>query len=320
MSFRRGRLIKNITDTYCALSRTTSIHNKLGYYDNNRDLQRFYVGLLKYLGHPDIEDLDVKEGKTNFKGIDLGDSNKKMSFQITSENTGTKIKETIKSFIEEEYYKVYDRLIILILGEKKDYRANFDTQGKFSFDKKDDIWDDAEIMKKISNIKDITTLDQINFYMKTELEVFLGVDVLTDQDISDIISLLHRDFGSVKKISSTIPERTDTLIYEKNQLNGIDDETFESEIKSNIDLTTQVTIFLKDPLNYDDLNKYMQVSEAIKIYHDKNIDKYIEFMDLIEDIYMKCNLRIDDSISNKKQILYILYAMYFNCDIGLSPK
>ena len=45
--------------------------------------------------------------------------------------------------------KKYDRLVILILGNKKNYKTRFDTQGKFMFSKEKDIIDIESIIKEI---------------------------------------------------------------------------------------------------------------------------------------------------------------------------
>lgn len=59
-----------------------------------------------------------KKVENNFSGIDLGDDKNRISVQVTSDNSKKKIQDKLDKFERENYIKSYDRLIILITGEK----------------------------------------------------------------------------------------------------------------------------------------------------------------------------------------------------------
>ena len=77
------------------------------------------------------------------------------AYQITSRPDSPKIiKDTLRKFVEYKLYEKYDHLIIYILTEKqKRYQGRgFDEiiQGKFTFDKENDIHDYRDLLKEIS--------------------------------------------------------------------------------------------------------------------------------------------------------------------------
>ena len=51
--------------------------------------------------------------------IDLVDPKNRIAVQVTSDNSSTKIKHTIEEFNKNKAYQSYDRLIVLILTQKK---------------------------------------------------------------------------------------------------------------------------------------------------------------------------------------------------------
>lgn len=130
-----------------------------------------------------------------------------MSIQVTSDNSSTKVKHTIKEFIEHKYYKKYDRLIILILTQKKNYTVDFDTEGKFLFDKKEDIWDVESIIKYIRKIVEIEKLKEINNYLLKELdEKYYTVQRTQSSEIDTITDLIEyiSKHKKVKKLRETV--------------------------------------------------------------------------------------------------------------------
>ncbi|WP_157864170.1 SMEK domain-containing protein [Gluconacetobacter diazotrophicus] len=91
--------------------------------------------------------------KKNARAIDLGDTINKIAIQVTSTNDIAKIKHTHKGFVADNLQTVYDRLIILIIGEKKDYRESSIGNGTiFELSVDDDVWGLAELLTKIGNL------------------------------------------------------------------------------------------------------------------------------------------------------------------------
>ena len=196
--------LKNIADSLALLSKEVTMRNAINLYDINIIAEDFFPGLLNIIYG--FELINVNHFKKNAAAIDLCDSKNKLSIQVTSDNSSTKVKHTIKEFIENESYKTYDKLIILILTQKKNYTVDFDTEGKFLFDKKKDIWDIESIIKYINTLETIK-LKEINDYLSRELNDKYYVSQKTQaSEVETIIDLieyisLHKE---VKKVRETV--------------------------------------------------------------------------------------------------------------------
>ena len=185
----RELYLKNIADSLALLSSQVSVRNAINLYDINIVAESFYSELLNL-----IENLNLKNVNTikkNAPGIDLADEGNRISIQVTSDNTSDKIKHTIAEFFLNKSYEKYDRLIILILTNKKRYSTVFDTDGKFSFDKNKDIWDVNDLIKKV-NALPIEKLKAINDFLQLELNNKCGSMVSSEaSEVETIIDLIE---------------------------------------------------------------------------------------------------------------------------------
>lgn len=185
----RELYLKNIADSLALLSSQVSVRNAINLYDINIVAESFYSELLNL-----IEDLNLRNVNTikkNAPGIDLADEGNRISIQVTSDNTSDKIRHTITEFLLNKSYEKYDRLIILILTNKKRYSTVFDTDGKFSFDKNNDIWDVNDLIKKV-NALPIEKLKTINDFLQLELNNKCGSMVSSKaSEVETIIDLIE---------------------------------------------------------------------------------------------------------------------------------
>lgn len=135
----RQTLSEQIGDQLVFLKCKIIIMNKQGLYDTNIYAQDILCRLYNTIFGFQLKNLNKE--KTTVEGIDLGDIENRIAVQVTSENNSTKIKETIRIFNEKQLYKSYDRLIIGMLSDKKQYSTQFDTNNLFCFDARNDIID-----------------------------------------------------------------------------------------------------------------------------------------------------------------------------------
>jgi HEAT repeat protein len=129
----------------------------LGKTDINKVSETILIPLFREVyGYTNLKNLNNTEGD-NYPGIDLGDEIARVALQITSTSSSKKVKETLRKFVDYEFYKKYDKLIIYILTEKqnsysgKGYKEII--QGKFNFDKDADIIDYRDILSEIRNFQ-----------------------------------------------------------------------------------------------------------------------------------------------------------------------
>ena len=173
---------------------------------NRTDLNRISEDVLiplfsEIYGHPELKNLNVED--TNTPAIDLGDKETRTAYQITSTPGSQKVKQTLEKFVAHKLYEDYDYLVIYILTEKQSrYQGRgFDEiiQGKFCFDKKNDIRDYRDLLREISGFP----LDKVR-RIESILEQHFGEKQEDDkpQDILDWLEqtngLWGEESGSIK--------------------------------------------------------------------------------------------------------------------------
>lgn len=158
--------LKNIAENLALLSREVSILNAVNLYDINIIAEDFFPGLLNLIYGYELKNANHLE--KNAPAIDLIDQKNRIAVQVTSDNSSTKIRHTIEEFNKNQEYHLYNRLVILILTQKKKYTSNFDTQGLISFEKERDIWDVENLIKDIRKL-DTEQIKDISDYLSEEL-------------------------------------------------------------------------------------------------------------------------------------------------------
>lgn len=173
--------------------------------------ESFFCELLNLIFEYKLENLN--HFQKNYDSIDLGDKKNRISVQITAQNTRAKVQETLDRFIKNGHENEYDRVIILIIGTKPNFRTPFNTGGKFCFDTNTDVWDTKTLIK-IINEKSNEELSQICDFFKKQLypnEGYTGVSLnkLGAQMLNEMHSICKE-----KLLSIGIPEKTAEKIIE----------------------------------------------------------------------------------------------------------
>ena len=110
----RENYINEIVNRLSWFESTVRLKNSLNLYDIDIHAESFFCELLNLnLGYK-LENLNHYQN--NFDSIDLGDKENRISVQITSQNTRTKVQGTLDKFIKNGHENEYDRLIVLIIG------------------------------------------------------------------------------------------------------------------------------------------------------------------------------------------------------------
>lgn len=196
--------LKSISESLALLKHEVELSNTINLYDINISSEDFYCGLLNLIYGYELKNANHLE--KNAPAIDLIDRKNRIAVQVTSDNRSTKIKHTIEEFNKNKEYQFYDRLIILILTRKKKYSSEFDTDGKFTFDKKRDILDIESLIKKIKEIE-TNQIKKIKQYLSEELyrEDEAEKDTRPNEVITIIDLIVHISQNKkVKKMQETI--------------------------------------------------------------------------------------------------------------------
>lgn len=141
------------------------LHNEIGNVDINKSSENFFCGLLNLVF--DIKLRNLNRLQMNFPAIDLGDTERRVCYQITATSTSHKIRATLDKFKEKELYKEFDEINILIIGNKKKHNGNFQYLD-FNFDISENLIDINDLSKEIAK-KDTDGLEKIVTFFKSEL-------------------------------------------------------------------------------------------------------------------------------------------------------
>ena len=169
MLIQREDMLDQIQDSLAILKNRIKISTVLGRTDMNKAAEDFYCGLLNIiLGGFHLKNLNLLQ--MDFPAIDLADEEHRLCVQVTSTNDKKKIESTLQKFFENGLQHRFDRLIVLIIGDKKDYRKAFAVESGFDFDRGRDIWDTARLVQEINKLDD-TAFGEVHAYLRSALNI-----------------------------------------------------------------------------------------------------------------------------------------------------
>lgn len=140
----------------------------------------------------DLQNLNYITGR-NYPAIDLGDKKRRISFQITSDSSLDKVRDTLEMFVQHKLYNDYDELYFYFIKDNKEssYKSQKIKQilsgTNFNFDVNQHILDNSDISK------------------------FIRERLIDYPDkIRDIYELLNKHYGDIT--SKIVPVNIETTI------------------------------------------------------------------------------------------------------------
>ncbi|MEE4210984.1 MAG: SMEK domain-containing protein [Parvularcula sp.] len=110
--------LNNIAKCAGRLAHEIRALNAVGRFDINSVAEDFLIPVLKLaFDCPDLQNLN--EIQTNFPAVDLGCSTSRVSFQVTTDGSSSKIEKTLAKFHEHGLEKTFDRLYVFALIERQ---------------------------------------------------------------------------------------------------------------------------------------------------------------------------------------------------------
>lgn len=208
----RQTRLNEINSKLAWIKATVEMNSSLNLLDSNIHMEHFLIGLLNKIYGYNLVNLNAEE--SNFTSIDLGDKEKRTAIQVTSDNTSTKIKETLKKFFEKQYANSFDTLIVVIVGSKKKYTTKFTTIDGFDFSPDEHIWDFTQIYRDIGN-KETPQIIEIAEYLSQELSPSNGyVGSGPFSVVAEMRNKVHAHCISKLKATGISEEIADSIIQE----------------------------------------------------------------------------------------------------------
>lgn len=147
----RGHIIGKIIDDLSTLDGQIAMRCSVNLLDLNRFCEDFFKEILN-IGYG-LSLTNLNADRSNEPGLDLGDTGKKIAYQVTSVTTSQKVSQTL-SKITEEQQKKFTKFKVLILGKKQTSYDAIDKSlmAKFGFELSD-IVDISDLCSKIVTLK-----------------------------------------------------------------------------------------------------------------------------------------------------------------------
>lgn len=129
---------------------------KQGRLDVNLISEDAWIPILKEVYQcPNLVNLNRKH--KNFPGIDLGDEQDRVAFQVTSSTDIEKVKSTLEQFKKRNYKNAFDELYIFMLRSKqKSYSQDAIDKvngHEIRFDAKEHIIDPGDILSQVTGLR-----------------------------------------------------------------------------------------------------------------------------------------------------------------------
>jgi hypothetical protein len=208
MVFKRTDALSVIADGLAWIKMSCELRGLLKLFDNNVVAQRFFCQLLNATLDLALKVMD--DIRTNYPAIDLGDSTKRIAYQITTEKRSNKVQNTLDTFVQHGLNQHYDTLKILVIGDRQVTYEAVEVPHELKFDCDTDILDIQGLLKQI-DLLDTAHLEKLQAIFEQEMK-YKSTCVLAAQG-SQLAGLTvdigaDRDgFANVRTEESYPPER-----------------------------------------------------------------------------------------------------------------
>ena len=166
MSTARAKLKRRAAQYLSKWKVNIGLENSQGRTDINADAEDFCCGLLNIV--MDLNFCNANDERMNYPAIDLADEKAGVCVQVTSTADATKITHTLEEFFTHDLQEKFSRLIVLILGDKRNYRKEFPRHEGFDFEPKRDIWDIDVLLAQIAPLG-MAKLNELDTYFREQL-------------------------------------------------------------------------------------------------------------------------------------------------------
>ena len=158
--------------------------NCLNLTDKSIYCENFFGNLLNNLYDLNLVNANILSSTNDT--IDLIDNRNKICIQVTSNTKTSKIIDTISQFKEKKYNKMYSKLLIVVIANKK-YTKQFETYTWFS---KDNILTIDKIEREIFNIMEIEKIKKIHKIVVDELKLSMPSEFTVYNEVTTIMEIV----------------------------------------------------------------------------------------------------------------------------------
>lgn len=164
----RGQLLHAINYRLAHLRYLVEQSSHLNLQDINIHAENFFRDLLNLAFGYHLKNINIVE--PNATAIDLGCDDSRIAIQVTSTSGISKIRHTHSRFTAKRLQDKYDRLVVLIVGQKKAYAEAALGDDGFSISLSDDVWDFRDLSRMIGDLT-LPGLQRCYDFLRDELAI-----------------------------------------------------------------------------------------------------------------------------------------------------
>ncbi|TBN17118.1 hypothetical protein EYC79_04765 [Agrobacterium cavarae] len=182
-------------------------NNACDHFDINKIAENFFIPILSIIFDcPDLKNQNLI--KANFPSVDLGSIVRKLSFQITSDGSSSKIIHTLEKFREHKLEALFDELYILVITEKQ---GSYSSKAlleeiekhRITFDVNAHVIDYTDLMAKIASAS-VGTLRSLHEALTAEFERYSDYNRFQN-DLEGFLHFSNSKIEIEKKTKKYIP-------------------------------------------------------------------------------------------------------------------
>lgn len=212
----RQELLVQVSSFLGRFAYEVKVANSMGLLDINKIAEDFLIPVMStVLDCPDLQNQNLI--KMNFPAVDLGCRTSRISIQVTSDPSSSKISESLRKFDEHNLSSKFDHVFVYIITEKqKSYTSQLLTetiQGfSGSFDPNTNILDYQSLAKLIESLPD-EKVGYLNQYLEKKFSD-LDKHLLFRENLESFLALsqqkIEKEKQTKKYISSIFIETSKT--------------------------------------------------------------------------------------------------------------
>jgi len=164
--FNRADYLRTITDGLRRVERTCELQGILRLFDDHTLAERFFCLILNAAYELQLQHME--QIRSNHPAFDLGDAKKRVAYQITADEKGKKVQHTLDKFVGHGFEKQYDKLRILIIGNRQASYKSVKVPPQIQFDCDSDIIGIPELLEHIATL-DTARLRELSEIIEVEL-------------------------------------------------------------------------------------------------------------------------------------------------------
>lgn len=168
MSVTRKVAMDSIIERLTYIKSQVEVSSSQNLRDINIYAENFFRDLLSLVLELTFQNVNLDE--KNAAAIDLADNSAGIAVQVTSTSDFSKITKTVNKFNEKKLYATYNRLIILIIGNRKTYRnKKVGDSSCYQLDVEKDVWDIPKLAEFIGNME-LAKIQAVKDFLEKEVQ------------------------------------------------------------------------------------------------------------------------------------------------------